>query len=273
MSFKQSNWLNSYADFNTEKRKQSNDEFNKNLYELLNNCIYGKSIKNIRKRMYVKLINGKKVYLKYVNKPNFISQKIIDKNFVAVHCSKKVLTLNKPVYVGFTILELSKLKMYQFHYDYVLKTFNDAKLLFTGTDSLVMKLKMVISMISVLKISIYLITVDIQKILFIIVMLIIKMLGKMKDEFNGVKIDEFVGLKSKMYSLIAENDLEVNKAKGVNLVLRHKEYFDVLFNKKVVRHRMKRIQIGTYKLNKITLSCFHDKRFALDDVINKINHC
>ena len=59
-----------------------------------------------------------------------------------------------------------------------------------------------------------------------------KMLGKMKYEFNGVKIDEFVGLKSKMYSLIAENDLEVNKAKGVNLVLRHKEYFDVLFNKK-----------------------------------------
>ena len=141
MSFKQSNWLNSYADFNTEKRKQSNDEFNKNLYELLNNCIYGKSIKNIRKRMYVKLINGKKVYLKYVNKPNFISQKIIDKNFVAVHCSKKVLTLNKPVYVGFTILELSKLKMYQFHYDYVLKTFNDAKLLFTGTDSLVYEIK------------------------------------------------------------------------------------------------------------------------------------
>ena len=101
------------------------------------------------------------------------------------------------------------------------------------------------------------------------------MLGKMKYEFNGVKIDEFVGLKSKMYSLIAENDLEVNKAKGVNLVLRHKEYFDVLFNKKVVRHRMKRIQselhrIGTYKLNKITLSCFHDKRFALDDGINTL---
>ena len=126
--FKQSNWLKSHADLNTEKRKQSNDEFNKNLGKLLNNCIYGKSIQNIRMRMNVKLINDKKVYLKCVKKPNFISQKIIDNNFVAVHCSKKVLTLNKPIYVGFCILELSKLKMYQFHYDYVLKTFNDKRL-------------------------------------------------------------------------------------------------------------------------------------------------
>ena len=80
----------------------------------------------------------------------------------------------------------------------------------------------------------------------------------MKDEFNGVKIDEFVGLISKMYSLIAENDLEVNKAKGVNLKLKHKEYFDVLFGKKVVRHKMKRIlseehKICTYDINKISL--------------------
>ena len=79
----------------------------------------------------------------------------------------------------------------------------------------------------------------------------------MKDEFNGVKIDEFVGLKSKMYSLIAENDKEVNKAKVVNLKLRHKEYVDVLFNKKVIRHKMKIIQsklhqVGTYELNKIS---------------------
>ena len=87
----------------------------------------------------------------------------------------------------------------------------------------------------------------------------------MKDEFNGVKIDEFVSLKSKMYSLIACNDKEVNKAKGVNLKLRQKEYVDVLFNKRVLRHKMKRIQsnlheIGTYDINKIGLSCFDEKR-------------
>ena len=60
LSFKQSDWLRTYVDFNAEKIKQSSDEFNKNLYKLLNNCIYGKSIENIRKRVNIKLINGKK---------------------------------------------------------------------------------------------------------------------------------------------------------------------------------------------------------------------
>ena len=197
------------------------------------NCIYGKSIENIRNRMNVQLVNDKKVYQRCVNKPNFISQKIFDKNFVAFHCSKTVLTLDKPIYVGFIILELSKLLMYQFHYDYVLKTFNDVKLLFTDTDSLVYEIKgggnvydqcfkdkHLFDFSGYPKDSVY--YCDLNK----------KVLGKMKDEFNGVKIDESVDLKSKMYSLIAKNDKKVNKAKGVNLKLRHDEYVDVLFNKK-----------------------------------------
>ena len=274
LSFKQSNWLKVFTDFNTMKRQESLDEFSKNLYKLANNCIYGKSIKNLRKRINVKLINDKKKYQKIVNKPNFVSQKIIDKNVVAVHCSKKVLTLNKPIYVGFCILELSKLLMYQFHYDYVLKKF-DARLLFTDTDSLVYEIrsgnvyeqcfkdKHLFDFSGYPKNSVYF--HDRNK----------KKLGKMKDKFNGVKIDEFVGLKSKMYSLIAENDLEVNKAKGVNVELKHKEYFDVLFGKKVVRPKMKRIlsekhKIGSYDINDISLSCFDDKRYVLDDGINTL---
>ena len=67
-----------------------------------------------------------------------------------------------------------------------------------------------------------------------------KKLGKMKDEFNGNKIDEFIGLKSKMYPFIS-NNVEMNKAKGINLKLKHKEYVTVLFNKKILRHKMKRI--------------------------------
>ena len=98
----------------------------------------------------------------------------------------------------------------------------------------------------------------------------------MKDEFNGDKIDEFGGLKSKMYSLIS-NNMEINKAKGVNLMLKHKEYVDVLFNEKVLRHKMKRIlsekhSIGSYLLNKISLSCYDDKRFILDDGINSLTY-
>ena len=84
LSFKQSNWLKKYVDFNTKKRQESTDEFSTGLYKLLNNCIYGKSIENQRKRMNVKLINDKKVYQRCVNKPNFISSKIFDKTFVAV---------------------------------------------------------------------------------------------------------------------------------------------------------------------------------------------
>ena len=166
-----------------------------------------------------------------VNKPNFISQKIIDKNLVAVHCRKKILSLNKPIYVGFCILELSKLLMYQFHYDYVLKTFDNVKLLFTDTDSLVYEIingnvyeqcfkdKESFDFSGYSEDSIYF--DDSNK----------KKLGKMKGEFNGNRIDEFIGLKGEMYSLI-NNNWEVNKAKGVNLKLKHKEYLDVLFKKK-----------------------------------------
>ena len=93
-----------------------------------------------------------------------------------------------------------------------------------------------------------------------------KVIGKMKDEFKGRIISEFVGLKSKMYSLIAVDDEDVTKAKGVNKKIRHKGFVDVLLNEKVIRHNMKRIQsklhrIGTYDVCKISLSCFDDKRY------------
>ena len=109
-------------------------------FKSLINCIYGKSMENIRKRINIKLINDSKEYLKCVSKPNFMSQKIFDKNIIPVNNIKSVLTLNKPIYVGLSILKLSKLLMCKFHYDYVFKTFN-AKLLFTDTDSLVYEIK------------------------------------------------------------------------------------------------------------------------------------
>ena len=165
--------------------------------------------------------------------------------------------------------------MYQFNYDYVLNTF-DVKLLFTGTYSLVYKIrgsnvyeqcfkdKELLDFSGYNKNSIYF--DDTNK----------KVLGRIKYEFNGNKIDEFVGLKSKMYSLIS-GDWEVNKAKGVNLKLKHKEHVYVLFGKKVVRHKMKRIlsekhNVGTYLLNKVSLSCLDDKRFILDDGINSLSY-
>ena len=169
---------------------------------------------------------------------------------------------------------IKKIFNVSFRYDFVLKTFDNVKLLFTDTDSLVyetknrnvyeqcFKDKKLFDFSGYSKDSIY--YDDSNK----------KKLGKMKDELNGNKIDEFVGLKSKMYSLIS-NNLEVNKAKGVNLKLKHKEYADVLFNKNILRHKMKRIlsekhNIGSYLINKISLSCYDDKRFILDDGINSL---
>ena len=172
-------------------------------------------MENIRKRISVKLINNSKDYLRCVSKPNFISQKVFDKNFIAVHQIKSVWTLNKPIYVGFSILELSKLLMYTFHHHYVCNKY-DAKLFFTDTDSLVYELNSKDAYEQCFKdrglfgFSGY--PIDLRyydctnK----------KVFGKMKDEFNGVKIIEFVGLKCNMYSLVSVDEREVNKAKGIN---------------------------------------------------------
>ena len=97
----------------------------------------------------------------------------------------------------------------------------------------------------------------------------------MKDELSGKVISEFIGIKSKMYSLISVDDEEKIRAKSVNKKLKHSELVDVLFNKKVIRHNMKRIQskrhrLGTYNVFKISLSCFDDKTYVTDDGINTL---
>ena len=101
----------------------------------------------------------------------------------------------------------------------------------------------------------------------------------MRRELKGNTISEFIGLKSKTYPLITVDSEEVKKANGVNKnvvkKIRHKEFVGVLFNKKIMRHKMKRIQsklhkIGTYVVCKISLSCFDDKRYILDDGVNRL---
>ena len=96
------------------------------------NSAYGKTMQNLRKRINVRLVNNKKDY-KYTSRPTHITHKIFGKNYAAIHEIKPVLTLNKPIYVGFTVLELRL--MYDFHYNFIKKHF-DAELLFTDTDSL-----------------------------------------------------------------------------------------------------------------------------------------
>ena len=102
--------------------------------------VYSKSMENLRKRISFWLVNNEKDFLKYTSRPTHITHKIFGKNYAAIHEIKPVLTLNKPIYVGFTVLELSKWLMYDFHYNFIKKHF-DAELLFTDTDSLTYEIK------------------------------------------------------------------------------------------------------------------------------------
>ena len=104
------------------------------------NSVYGKTIENLQKRINVRLVNNEKGFLKYTSRPTHITHKVFDKNYAAIHKIKSVLTLNKPIDVGFTVLELSKWLMYDFHYNFIKKLF-DAALLFTDTDSLTYEIK------------------------------------------------------------------------------------------------------------------------------------
>ena len=130
LGFKQSDWLKKYIDFNTDKRKNAAKSFEKDFFKLMNNNIFGKVLNWL---IILKTV-------RCVSKLSFVSQKIFSKNFVAIHEIKLVLTLNKPIYVEFSILDLRKLLMYEFHYKYIKNKF-DAKLLFTDKDSVGYEIK------------------------------------------------------------------------------------------------------------------------------------
>ena len=139
-NFKQSDWRKKYIDFNTGKRKNAAHSFEKDFFKLMNNSTFGKAMENLRKRINVRLVNNAKDYFHYTNKRIFVSQKTFNKNFVAIHEIKPGLTLDKPIYVGFSMLDLSKYLMYEFHYKYIKRKY-DAKLLFTDIESLFYEVK------------------------------------------------------------------------------------------------------------------------------------
>ena len=247
------------------------------------------TMKNLRNRVDVKLVDDKKDYLKQTSKPGYMSQKIFDNNLVAIHKSKFALTLNKPVYVGVHILELRKVLMYEFHYDYIKNKYCiKSRLLLTDSDSLMYEIrtddtyedfsnnKEIFDFINYSTKSQY---YDDSKKLVV---------GKMKDEIGGDAIELFVQLKPLvdslysfyllylLYSLLVDENTKHKKAKSVNknvvATINHNEYKDVLLNKKFLRHSMNRIQskdhrIGTYKINKTSLPCFNDNIYIQKQLI------
>ena len=162
-----------------------------------------------RKRISVKLVTNEKYFLKYTSKPSYISHKIFGKNYAVIHEIKPVLILNKPICVGFTVLELSKWLIQDFHYNFIKKKF-DAESLFTDTDSLAYEIKSENVYEEFFKWKDLFDFSNYPKDSKFFDETNKKAIGKMKDEFSGVIVDEFVGLKSKMYSikkLIAKNQI------------------------------------------------------------------
>ena len=137
LEFKQRDWMKPYIDFNTQKRKEATNEADQNLFKLLNNAVYGKTIENKRKRIKIRIATNEKDFLKYASRPTYITHVKLDKNLVVIHKKKELLTLDKLIYVGATVLELSKLAMYKFYYHFVKKKCKNLKLLNTDTDSFV----------------------------------------------------------------------------------------------------------------------------------------
>ena len=140
LQFRQSDWRKKYIDFNTKKRMSAKNDFEKYFFKLMINSVYGKTMENLRKRISPKFVNNKKDFLKYTSRPTYVTHKLFNNNFAAIHETKPVLILNKPIYIGFTVLDLSKWLMYDIHYNFIKNNFS-AGLLLTDTDSLTYKIK------------------------------------------------------------------------------------------------------------------------------------
>ena len=119
IEFNQSAWLKPYIDFNTELRKKAKNDFEKDFFKFMNNAVFGKTMENIRKHKDIKLVTNEKAYLRNVVKPNFKSGVIFGENLMGCEMGKIKVVMNKPVYLGQAILDLSKIVRYEFHYDYI----------------------------------------------------------------------------------------------------------------------------------------------------------
>ena len=278
IKFEESEWLKTYIDINTKLRAKAKNNFEKDFFKLMNNSVFGKTMENIRNRVNIKLVNDSDKAKKLTAKPNFKHLNIFCEELIAVHMKKTSLIFNKPVYLGMCILDLSKTIMYEFHYNYIKKKYGDkTKLLFTDTDSLMYEIK----------------TEDFYKDISEDVKNRFdtsdyppnhpsgiptgcnkKVLGVFKDEAAGRIIEEFVGLRAKLYSYKMFKGKESKKCKGVKKSvvkksITHEDYKNCLFTGKEQLRKMNVIrsynhEVYTEEVNKIALCSDDDKRHILE---------
>ena len=279
IKFIESDFLKPYIDKNTNLRTQAKNNFEKDFFKLMNNAVFGKTMENIRNRVNIKLVNTGEQFKKLTAKPNYESRKIFNENLVSVHMKKTSLTMNKPVYLGMSILDLSKITMFDFHYQYIKPKYgNRAKLLFTDTDSFLYEIQ----------------TEDFYKDISedvkdrfdtsdypeghpsgIPTGVNKKVLGMFKDEATGKIIKEFVGLRAKLYSYKMDEGKENKRCKGikkdvVEKSITHEDYKTCLETGKEQLRRQNIIRsyehtLYTEEVNKIALSATDDKRYLLKD--------
>ena len=288
IQFSQAPWLRPYIDFNTDQRKKATNEVDKNLYKLMNNSIYGKSCENVKRRMNVELVNSPRRMRKLLAKPSFYTFKIFHEKLAAVHLRTVKVVLNKPSYVGFSVLDLSKLHMYKFHYDYMLGKYDVAnlKLLFTDTDSLTYQIFTEDVYRDMAQDNCMFDTSNYPPDHPLFSLARAQQVGLMKDELASKIGVSFCGLRSKMYSLLYAQPsgtlCEKNVAKGVcrsaiKRKLRHELYVRCLNQGMQIRTQMRTIrsydhQLYSICMNKVSLSPFDDKRFVLANGIDTLAH-
>ena len=274
LEFSQSRWLEPYIMKNTQMRAAATSAFEKDLYKLMNNATFGKTMENLRARQDIRLVTDPEQGVKLVRRPTFQSFKIVNENLTIVKLLKSRILMNKPIYAGMCILDLSKLHMYDFHYNVMKRQYgNKAKLLFTDTDSLAYDIETPNVYADMQINSHYYDTSDYPSDHPLHSKKNAKVLGKFKDELNGIAALEFVGLRAKMYSLLLPNNKSKNTAKGipkpfVKKHITHEQYRDCLEKEITTTATFQTIrsfvhELKTIQMTKKALSAYDDKRYLL----------
>lgn len=276
ISFKQSRWLEPYIKGNTERRREAKTKFEQDFFKLCNNSVFGKMLENKRKRMKVSLVTSTNRFDDMASSPNLNAVRVFSDGLVGLHMNYTQIVLDSPVYAGFAILDLAKLFMYEFHELMTKKLYRreDIRLLFTDTDSFLFSIKTNDLYEDLEKIKHHMDTsnyppdhplYDASK-KFVA--------GQMKDEYpppHKIAV-EFVGLKSKMYSVLDVNDERKIRAKGIPKAslhhVNHESYVHCLKTSSKLTSKIRAIRsydhkMFTVKMNKSSLNPFCDKRHVL----------
>ena len=278
LAFEQSPFLKPWIDYCTAQRMRATSEFQSDLAKLMANATFGKTMEQVRNRQNIRIIADTDKLTKAVSKVSFRQSEIINDDLVLVKAARQRVTLNKPISVGFAVLELSKLIMYKFYYGHLKAKYGDrCRLLFTDTDSLCCHIETSDLYGDMANDMDLYDTSNFDETHPQFSAANRKVLGKFKSETGSVPPKEFVGLRAKMYSLIVPEKPKHDKirVKGIKRAyvkknVRHQQFLQTLrtlatTNSKFRAFRSRRHTVETIEVSKTCLNAFDDKRYILGD--------